>query len=161
MKLNVGGIVPESVVDGPGIRFVVFAQGCIHNCFGCFNQELQPFQQNKIMTVSEIMTLIVQYESSGITFSGGDPFEQAPGFTELAKQCRQNGLSIWSYTGYTFEELLLKPTKLKLLKELDVLVDGKFVAEQKNIELKFRGSSNQRIIDVQKSLLQDKITVIL
>lgn len=161
MKLNVGGIVPESIVDGPGIRFVIFAQGCIHNCPGCFNPELQLFQQNKTMTISEILTLIEQYESTGITFSGGDPFEQALAFATLAKQCRQKGLSIWSYTGYTFEELLLIPDKVKLLMELDVLVDGKFISDQKDIELKFRGSSNQRIIDVQMSLLQKNVPVIL
>lgn len=160
MQLNIGGLIPESVVDGPGIRFVIFAQGCQHNCKGCFNPELQPFQQNRLMTVEEIIAMIKEHNSQGITFSGGDPFEQAEGFTALAQACRKLGLSIWSYTGYTYEELIQKPTKLKLLQELDVLVDGRFVLEQKDITLKYRGSSNQRIIDVQKSLAEGQVITI-
>lgn len=159
-ELNLGGIIPESVVDGPGIRFVVFAQGCLHNCPGCFNRELQAFTENRIMSVNQVIALIDQYQSRGITFSGGDPFEQVPAFTKLAVQCRKRGLSIWCYTGYTFEQLLKLPEKFPLLEQLDVLVDGPFVQKYKDISLKFRGSSNQRLIDVQASLRQKQVVLL-
>ena len=150
--LNIGGLIPESVVDGPGIRFALFAQGCKHDCPQCFNNELQEFRQTRLLTIDEILNQIQQYQSKGVTFSGGDPFEQAEGFAELAKHCRKRGLSIWCYTGYTYEHLLTDPPKLELLKELDVLVDGPFVLAKKDISLHLRGSSNQRLIDVQASL---------
>ena len=156
-ELNLGGIIAESVVDGPGIRFVVFAQGCLHGCPGCFNQELQAFTENRIMTVNQVMDMIERYQSSGITFSGGDPFEQVDAFTELAVRCREKGLSIWCYTGYTYEHLVNSPDKFRLLEQLDVLVDGRFIQKYKDISLRFRGSSNQRIIDVQASLKSSQI----
>ncbi len=157
--LNLGGLVPESVVDGPGIRFVVFAQGCPHNCPQCFNAALQDYAPGKLVTVQEIVTMLEQYKSHSITFSGGDPFEQVQGFTELAKMCRTKNFSIWSYTGYTYEELLEDKQRRLLLQEIDVLVDGRFVIAQKDISLFYRGSSNQRLIDVQASLSQGSVVL--
>lgn len=153
-KLNLGGIIKESIVDGPGIRFVLFAQGCRHNCPGCFNQELQAFRKDTIYTVSQVLDMIDALPHlDGITLSGGDPFEQADAFGELAKACRSRRLNIWAYTGYTFEELIADPEYRILLEEIDVLVDGPFLFEEKDPLLPFRGSRNQRIIDVQSSLL--------
>jgi len=160
LTLNIGGIIPESVVDGPGIRFVIFAQGCHHHCPGCFNQELQSFTANKLMNVEQILDMIDHYHAQGVTFSGGDPFEQVPGFTQLAKACRNRGLSVWCYTGYTYEELISSPDKIPLLQQIDVLVDGRFMLQYKDVSLAFRGSSNQRIIAVQDSLEQGKIILV-
>lgn len=152
--LNLGGIVEESVVDGPGIRFVLFAQGCRHNCPACFNQELQVFRENTLYTIPKILEMIDALPHlHGVTFSGGDPFEQATVFGELARACRTRKLNIWAYTGYTFEKLITNPEHRILLQELDVLVDGPFVLKEKDPLLPFRGSRNQRLIDVQASLI--------
>lgn len=155
--LRLAGIVRESIVDGPGIRFTVFVQGCPHHCFGCHNAQTHDFSGgfdcdcDKIIAETEKDPLL-----SGITFSGGEPFCQPEGLCYIAKEVKKRGLNVISYSGYTFEELLdgaqQHPSRMELLKECDYLVDGKFVMEKKDLTLRFRGSSNQRIIDVKKSL---------
>ncbi|OPX85509.1 MAG: Pyruvate formate-lyase 1-activating enzyme [Pelotomaculum sp. PtaB.Bin104] len=162
MQVRVAGIVKESIVDGPGIRYVVFAQGCRHNCPGCHNPETHSFQGGYLIDIS---TIIQQIKGNplldGVTFSGGEPFEQALAFGELAEQVKNLGYHVMSYTGYTYEHLLKnKDTRkgwAKLLSLTDHLVDGKFELAKKSMRLKFRGSHNQRIIDIGQSMILKKI----
>lgn len=160
-QLMLGGIIKESVVDGPGIRYVVFAQGCVHGCLECFNKELQPFDEGTPFSIEKIIDELNHLPHiKGITLSGGDPFEQVDGFTELACECKKRGLSVWCYTGYTYEQLL-NSDKQRLLEQVDVLVDGPFRREEKDGSLKFRGSRNQRIIDVPLSLATGSVVLAL
>lgn len=153
--LNIAGLVNDSIVDGPGIRFTIFAQGCKHNCEGCHNPDTHQFGTGVDYTITEI---IRQIKSNplvhGVTFSGGDPFFQAEGFAELAKALKSDGYEVAAYTGFTWEYLIAcgDVHQIELLRNIDILVDGRFVLELKNLDLRFRGSSNQRIIDVPKSL---------
>ena len=154
-KLRVAGFVKESIVDGPGIRFVIFAQGCVHHCKGCHNP--QTFNINGGSEV-EINTIIEDIKKnpllSGVTFSGGEPFLQPEAFTVIAKKAHKMGLNVISFTGYTFEELINEndPLRMNLLENIDILIDGPFILEKKNLLIKFRGSENQRILDIKKSL---------
>ncbi|MCB5559910.1 anaerobic ribonucleoside-triphosphate reductase activating protein [Anaerosalibacter bizertensis] len=163
--IKVAGIVKESIVDGPGIRLVVFGQGCKHHCPGCHNPESHSFEGGELMEIDSIMELVKENPLlDGVTLSGGDPFEQSESFAILAKKVKELGLNIITYTGYTYEEILdnidLVPGWKKLLYSTDILVDGKFEIDKKSLMLKFKGSSNQRIIDVNKSLKTEKIIVI-
>jgi len=162
-QIRVAGIVKESVVDGPGLRFVVFAQGCKHNCPDCHNPETHPFDGGKLMKINEIIEMIDNPLLSGVTFSGGEPFEQAAAFAELAAEVKKLGLNVLTYTGYTFEQIIFLSKENKawmdLLRLTDILIDGPFIISKKDLSLKFRGSSNQRIIDVQKSLIEGRVVV--
>ena len=129
--VRLAGVIYESLVNGPGIRRVYFAQGCRHNCDGCFNPETHDFNGGELMDMNELINDAISNPIiNGITFSGGDPLEQAESFSYMAKEFKSKGLNIWCYTGYTFEQILEKMKKDKDLKELisnvDVLVDGKF-----------------------------------
>lgn len=151
----------DSIVDGEGIRSIIWTQGCTHHCPGCHNPETHSFQEGYVIEVEDVKEKIKQLEGQdGITFSGGDPIEQAKACAEIAKYCKQLGLNIWCYTGYTFEELLKKmqifPEIKEFLELIDVLVDGKFVLSEKSYDVTFRGSKNQRLIDVPKSLQQKR-----
>ncbi len=152
--LELSGIVTDSIVDGPGIRTTIFAQGCPHHCPGCHNPETWPFGGGTKISVSEIAQIAKSNPlSRGVTFSGGEPFAQAEGFAKLAKLLKAAGFEVASYSGYTFEELLKGTFQQRaLLEVLDVLIDGPFMLEQKSLEISFRGSRNQRILDVPKSL---------
>lgn len=157
--VRLAGIVRESVVDGPGFRLVVFAQGCPHNCAGCHNPETHPFTGGYICTPEQIMHELKSNPlHSGITLSGGEPFSQAAGFSLIAQLAGQEGYNVITYTGYTFERLLKEnqPSWTDLLAATDILVDGPFIREQKNLLLKFRGSENQRVLDSRASLAQRK-----
>lgn len=152
------GILPESLVNGEGMRYVLFAQVCYHACPGCFNPHTHSPLGGKRFTLDELSQNILNHPLiEGVTFSGGDPFEQADKFATLAEILKQQGLNIWCYTGYTYETILQSLNEKvgwsKLLHTLDVLVDGPFDQASYDPNLKFRGSSNQRIIDVPKSLL--------
>lgn len=160
--IRLSGIIYESLVNGPGMRRVFFSQGCSHNCKGCFNTHTHSFNGGELFNINELVNDIVNNPMiKGITFSGGDPFEQSEAFSILAKQLKDHHYNIWSYSGYTFEEILSISEEKKSFKELlnniDVLVDGLFVEDLKDTSLKFRGSSNQRIIDVKKSLELNKV----
>lgn len=157
MLMRIAGIVKESIVDGPGIRLVVFTQGCRHNCPGCHNPETHPFIGGTQIDIDEIMNMASKNPLlDGITFSGGDPFEQAEACSELAAKAKAAGLNIITYTGYTYEEIIRgiahKNGWQELLQVTDILVDGRFELERKNLLLRFRGSENQRIINVAESL---------
>lgn len=156
-NIRLSGIAYESLVNGPGIRRVFFSQGCIHNCKGCFNPDTHPFTGGELRDMDELIQDVKENPMiKGITFSGGDPFEQADKFSYMAKEFRDLGLNIWSYTGYKFEYILAHLDRREgwrdLINCLDVLVDGRFELENKKDGLRFKGSSNQRIIDVKKSL---------
>ena len=149
--MRISGITSDSIVDGPGLRFTVFTQGCIHHCPGCHNPETHPFDGGYEMSVDE---LAEQMRSNpltvGLTLSGGDPMEQAAECARLAAAARSHGLNVWTYTGYTYEALTAQgdPDRLALLEQTDVLVDGPFIREQKSYELLYCGSRNQRLIDL-------------
>lgn len=152
--LNLSGIVSDSIVDGPGIRTTVFCQGCPHHCPGCHNPETWEFGCGTPMAVENILKIVKENPlCRGVTFSGGEPFAQAEGFLKLAKLLKAAGYEVASYSGYTFEQLLRGTSaQRELLQWIDVLIDGPFVLEQKSLELSFRGSRNQRILDVPQSL---------
>lgn len=160
--IRLSGIAYESLVNGSGMRRVFFSQGCSHNCKGCFNPDTHDFNGGEILNMDELILDVKENPMlKGITFSGGDPFEQADKFYYMAKEFKEAGLNIWCYTGYTFEYLRKKADEKNmwnnLLENIDVLVDGKFIEEQKQYGLRFKGSLNQRIIDVKKSLQEDKV----
>lgn len=163
--IRLSGIAYESLVNGPGIRRVFFSQGCRHNCKGCFNPDTHDFNGGEEKDIEELIKDTLSNPMiKGVTFSGGDPFERAEEFSYMAKRFKENNLNIWSYTGYTFEEILKNMEKRKgfkdLLNNIDVLVDGRFIEEEMTEGLKYRGSKNQRIIDVQKSLKENKVVTI-
>ena len=153
--IRVAGLVGDSITDGPGLRLTVFVQGCPHRCEGCHNPQTWPFAGGTWMQPEEIFQKLRQNPlSDGMTLSGGEPFCQCEALLPLAKQVRAAGYSLYAYTGYTFEALyrMEDPFVRKLLQQLNVLVDGPFLLSQRNLTLPFRGSENQRILDVPRSL---------
>ena len=158
MQIRIAGLVPESYVDGDGIRFAIFMQGCLRNCAGCHNPETHALNGGRLFDTGEIISEIKKNPLlDGITLTGGEPLLQLDAANELACAAKNLGLSVWLYTGYTFEEL--PPAAAILLESVDVLIDGAFVESQRDLELQFRGSSNQRIIDVKKTRAQNKIVL--
>ena len=151
--LRIAGTIGESIVDGPGIRYVVFTQGCPHGCPGCHNPQTHDFAGGKEVSVDTLLTDITKNAFvKAVTLSGGEPFCQPAALAELAAPLKAKGYHLMCYTGYTFEQLLEKADAQPLLEQLDLLVDGPFVENRKNIELRFRGSDNQRVLDVPASL---------
>ena len=183
VSLRLAGVVRESIVDGPGLRFAIFCQGCPHNCPKCHNQDTHDFSGGYDCDIQKIVNAIEENPLlSGVTFSGGEPSHQPVAFLEIAKKVKSRGLNIWMYSGYTLEELLSRANSaisdlnnmnenssqtseknkeqvaLKgLLGLVDVLVDGKFINELKDLTLPFRGSRNQRIIDMAATKRHIKI----
>lgn len=161
MLIRLAGLVPESIVDGPGLRFAIFVQGCPHRCEGCHNPETHDFHAGRLADTDRLLKKIREYPLvQGVTFSGGEPFCQTEPLAELSKALKTEGYHLMSYSGYTFEELLKRAEEdlhtRELLEQLDLLVDGRFELDQRSLELKFRGSRNQRILDVPKSLAAGK-----
>lgn len=165
MEIRIAGIAEESIVDGPGFRFTIFTQGCPHNCKGCHNPETHDFNGGRLDDTDRIFKEIIKDPLlDGVTFSGGDPFCQCVPLADLAKKIKTyrggGRLNIICYTGYTFEQLLVMRYKTEgcadLMDNIDYIVDGPFVFEKRSLELKFRGSSNQRFIDVKKSLKEGR-----
>ena len=156
--LDLSGIVSDSIVDGPGIRTTIFSQGCPHHCKGCHNPETWAFGCGTPISVEAIMDIVKSNPlCRGVTFSGGEPFSQAAGFAKLAKLLKEQGYEVASYSGFTFEELLEgTEDQKKLLQGIDILIDGRFILAEKSLEIAFRGSRNQRILDVPKSLSAGK-----
>lgn len=156
-EIRLSGIEPESIVDGPGFRYVIFTQGCKHNCVGCHNPQTHDPEGGYL---EDTDNLLVQIKKNpllkGITLSGGEPFDQAEALVDFVKEVKALGYSIFAYSGYTFEQLMeggkSRTAWRELLELCDYLVDGPFVLEKRSLELLFRGSSNQRLIDVQKTL---------
>jgi len=162
--LRIAGIEPESFVDGPGIRMTIFTQGCHHHCPGCQNPQTHDFDGGHFIDREEILQMIEENPLlDGITFSGGDPMDQSAALIPLAREIKERGLNLVIFTGYTFERLQElsqeRPEMFELLTFADILIDGPFVMAKKSLELKFRGSSNQRIIDVPKSLVEGHVVL--
>jgi len=163
MKIRLAGeLTTDSIVDGEGIRTVVWTQGCIHNCPGCHNPSTHSFDKGILRDVEEVCQEIMLNDfQDGITLSGGDPIAQIEACLYFAKFCQEHGLNVWCYTGYLMEDLLVRSKKEPKLKELleniDVLVDGPFILEKLSYNVPFRGSSNQRLIDTKKSVAEDKV----
>ncbi len=162
MKIRLAAsLQPDSIVDGEGIRTVVWTQGCPHNCKGCHNPTTHDFNGGYLVDVAEVIEDLKNIDGQdGITLSGGDPVCQSDACIEICKAAHEMGLNVWCYTGFTYEAMLLNPKHRKLLEEIDVLVDGKFILEEKSLDIYFRGSRNQRIIDVAKSLAEEKVVLV-
>lgn len=149
-SLKISDILYETTTDGTGFRTSIYCQGCAHHCLGCHNPQTWDFNSGKNYNIKELYDIIMSDEFSDVTFTGGDPLFQVEGFTELAKMIKNNSnKTIWCYTGYTYEKIKENPKMSVLLPFLDVLVDGRFILEKRNTDLKFRGSDNQRIIHLK------------
>ncbi|WMJ23233.1 anaerobic ribonucleoside-triphosphate reductase activating protein [Paludicola sp. MB14-C6] len=161
-QVKLSGVVKESIVDGKGIRYVIFTQGCPHNCEGCHNPDTHDFAKGYFESTQ---VLFEQIKSNpllkGITLSGGEPFCQAEALLDLVKKVKAIGKDVWAYSGYTYEQLQQQPQPFakELLNEVDVLVDGKFVLSQRDLTLLFRGSKNQRLIDCNKTRAANDIVL--
>ena len=158
-EIRIAGTVNDSIVDGDGIRFTIFTQGCPHNCMGCHNPQTHDFSGGKLVDINILLEKIKSNPLlDGVTFSGGEPFCQAHELAVLGKKIKSLGLNITTYTGYTFEELYTGNNTHwnELLTVTDILIDGKFIQELKDWTIKFRGSSNQRYIDCPASLKAGK-----
>ena len=155
----------DSIVDGPGLRAVLWTQGCAHHCRGCQNPQTWDFNGGGLVPIDAVLEAIDELEyQTGLTFSGGDPMYQVEACNEIAEYARKKGLNIWVYTGFTYEEIMIlakkNPTYLEFLDKIDVLVDGPFRLEERDLSLLFRGSRNQRLIDVKKTLKSGKVTLL-
>ncbi|WP_245892643.1 anaerobic ribonucleoside-triphosphate reductase activating protein [Helicobacter valdiviensis] len=156
--LRIAGIIEESITDGFGLRYVIFLQGCTHKCKGCQNPHTHDLKGGFLKDCGEILEDLRKNPLlQGVTFSGGEPLLQAKNLQILAKEIKALGLDLTLYTGYTYEELKEVKEFYCLLELCDVLVDGRFILEQRDLSLRFRGSTNQRLIDVQKTLSLEKI----
>lgn len=156
--IRVAGIIRESMNDGTGFRCVIFAQGCPHHCPHCHNSQTWDKDGGTDYTVDELFDIIVNEEFSDVTFSGGDPLFQVEGFTELAKMVKnKTNKTIWCYTGYTYENIIKDSKMAQILPFIDVLVDGPYMHSLRDTSLKFRGSSNQRIIELKNGVLHNII----
>lgn len=154
MKLQVLDIVMDTVVDGPGLRASIYLAGCYHRCPGCHNPQSWDMNGGKEMEVDEIVEILKQSGHTKFTITGGDPFYQPIGLLELVVRIRKEipGSNIWCYTGFLFEDLLDREEMVLILKNIDVLVDGPFIQELRDESLTYRGSSNQRILEIPKDL---------
>ena len=153
--IKISGIVEESIVDGPGIRYTIFTQGCPHKCEGCHNPKTHPFEGGCVVAINDIYKAVSENPLlQGITFSGGEPFCQAKELAVLACRIKTLGKDVVTYSGYTFEELISGEIEnaMELLSQTDILIDGKFVESKKDLTLNFRGSSNQRILNCVESI---------
>ena len=162
MRISLSGVTGDSIVDGPGLRLTIFTQGCLHHCPGCHNPQTHDPEGGSWADTEDILAAAAENPLlDGITLSGGDPFLQPVPCLALAEGAHKIGLNVWTYTGYTWEALLEEndAEKLALLKETDVLVDGPFLLAERSLELRFCGSRKQRLIDVKKSLAEDKVVL--
>jgi anaerobic ribonucleoside-triphosphate reductase activating protein len=161
MTIRIADIVQDSIVDGRGIRMTIFTQGCPHHCRGCHNPHTHDPSGGREVAVTEILELMQSNPLlDGVTFSGGEPFEQIEAVKQLAHEAHRLRLNVWCYTGWTWEEIMRDPHKRGLLAYIDVLVDGRFDLKQRSLELKWRGSKNQRVIDVSESLFKNEVVLL-
>lgn len=164
MRIRLAGIIKESIVDGPGIRYVIFTQGCYHNCYKCHNPKTHDINGGYLKEIDEIISDIKSSPYlSGITISGGEPFLQIDECFELLKSL-DTDIDVIMYTGFTYEELI-KTVKTNekldfILSRINYLIDGKFNYRLRDLELNFRGSSNQRIIDIKKTNLEKRLILV-
>lgn len=160
--ISILSIVHDTMVDGPGFRTSIYCAGCPNHCPECHNPQSWDIKNGTMTLTADIMKEIMSDPFANVTFSGGDPMFQAEGFTELAKAIREESdKTIWCFTGYKYENLLKNPKQFALLQQIDVLVDGPFIKELRDEDLFFRGSSNQRIINVRKSLEKGEVVELI
>lgn len=164
-ELRYAGTANDSIVDGPGLRLAIFTQGCPHGCPGCHNPHTHDFNGGKTEKLSYFTEMIRRNPLlDGVTFSGGEPFCQAEALAGIAAELEGTGLNVVTYTGYTFEYLLENADAENHYRDLlectDILIDGPFIESEKTIEIRFRGSRNQRIIDCRKSLEEGRAVII-
>jgi len=161
--MRLSGITPESLVDGPGLRYVIFTQGCLHKCPHCHNSESWDIDAGKEFSVKQIIRLIKQQKKTkrGVTFSGGEPFLQAAELAEVAQAAHEKGWDVVTYTGFTYEDLIADNSDgvNTLLAATDILIDGRYIHKLRDTKLQFRGSSNQRIIDVAETRKSGRIVL--
>jgi len=161
--MRLSGITPESFVDGPGLRYVIFAQGCPHECPHCQNPETWDAHAGEEFSVKQVSRMLRQHKKTkrGITFSGGEPFAQAGELAEVAMTARQLGWDVVTYTGFTYEQLIESNDNnmRALLSASDILIDGKYVHELRSLSLQFRGSSNQRVIDMVETRKSGRVVL--
>lgn len=156
--LSIIDIIEDTTVDGPGFRTAIYAAGCPNQCPGCHNPESWNIEKGQQVSTEEILDKVLADDFANVTFSGGDPMFQPEGFTRLAQAIKKKSRkNIWCYTGYSFENILKNPRQAQLLQHIDVLVDGKYQQALRDERLLFRGSSNQRLIDVKASLKEKKV----
>lgn len=162
MKIRLAAdLQADSIVDGEGVRTVVWTQGCPHRCKGCHNPGTHDFDGGVLVDVEEVISELKTIKNqTGITLSGGDPICQSDACIAICQAAHDLGLDVWCYTGFTYEMILRHPKYKEILPYIDVLVDGKFIEEEKSYDIYFRGSKNQRIIDVSKSLEQEQIILV-
>ena len=160
MLINIAGWLPATLVNGPGVRCTVFVQGCPHACKGCHNPSTHSFERRRLVATAKIVAEIKRRSKflDGITLSGGEPFCQSEACKEIADAAHELGLNVWCYTGFTWNALIKEadPLRMALLESVDVLVDGPYIEELRTDKLPWRGSKNQKIIDVRKSLQEGR-----
>ena len=162
MEIRIFGTVEDSIVDGPGLRYSVFVQGCPHHCPGCHNPESHDFNGGRSTDTAELIATMKKNPLlDGLTLSGGEPMCQPEACTALAEAAIASGLNVWCYTGFTWEYLIRDrdPARMALLRAVTVLVDGPFLLAERSLELKYCGSRNQRLIDVAKSMQEDRVVL--
>ena len=153
MQIRIAGVVNDSIVDGPGIRYTVFFQGCTHHCLNCHNPSTHDLSGGYLIDTDEIIEKVKNNPLlDGITLSGGDPLLQIEGVIELSKKCKGLGLNVVCYTGFTYEELKKFKDFYRIIENIDYLIDGRYIDNLRDLSLRYRGSSNQRIIDIKKTL---------
>lgn len=153
--MRIADYIQDSIVDGPGLRFSLFTQGCPHHCEGCHNPGTHDPESGREIAVSEVIRIMLSNPlTDGVTLTGGEPFAQPADCAEIAAAAKDAGLNVWCYTGFSFERLLASgdPDTGRLLSLCDVLADGPFMLSERTLDLKWRGSRNQRVIDVRRSL---------
>ncbi len=162
-NIRLAGVIDESYTDGVGVRYTIFTQGCMHQCYNCQNKETWDFNAGTVCSIDKIIEQLKTMPwLDGVTLSGGDPMYRETEVLELVKKIKENTtLNIWLYTGFTYEECLADTAKREILNYIDVLVDGKYEEQLRSLHLKFRGSSNQRIIDIPKSLKENKVVILI
>ena len=162
MEVRIFGTVEDSIVDGPGLRYTVFVQGCPHGCPGCHNPDSHDFAGGRLVTTEALIRpMKTNPLLDGLTLSGGEPMCQPEACRVLAEAAHENRMNVWCYTGYTWESLLQEndPARMALLDQIDVLVDGPFILSKRSLELKYCGSRNQRLIDVKKTRAAGEIVL--
>lgn len=161
--IRLAGVIKESYTDGTGIRYTIFVQGCKHNCFKCHNPETWDFNSGTDYNIHDLVTDIMENPLlDGVTLSGGDPMYFPAETLELINEIKsRTNLNIWLYTGFLYEDCIKDKDKMAVLSKIDILVDGEYKNELRSLQLRFRGSSNQRIIDVQESLKTGAIKILI
>ncbi|MFV0468331.1 MAG: anaerobic ribonucleoside-triphosphate reductase activating protein [Dysgonomonas sp.] len=159
-SISILNIIHDTTVDGSGFRTAIYAAGCKHRCPGCHNPQSWNIDNGILYSINNLLEIVKASEFANVTFTGGDPFMQVEGFTELARRIKaETKKNIWCYTGFLYEQIVHSIKLSSILPFIDVLVDGQYIAVLRDEDLQFRGSKNQRLIDVPQSIKTDKITL--